>query len=146
MTGTLTQVGQDFTIFWATGTEGAYLYGGGYTSGAQVGLVGTLSYSVDPGTEAYHGAGKREPWGIRSGPLDITVHLENLWIDSGVQGFLMDQAEATGALVSFALLASGSETKIAFSGCKLDSFDGEFDAEGWATETVDLLAMGLAKS
>jgi len=143
---TIVQVGKDFTVFWTTGSQMGSLYSGNIASGAKVGLVGTLSYTADLGTESYHGAGKREPWGIEGGPIDVTVHLDSLWIDSGAQGFLIDQTEATGGLTSFVLLASGSETKIAFSGCKLDSFDGEFDAEGWATETLDLLAITLKKS
>ena len=135
------QVGRDFTLYWATGADAGALYRKAFTSGTAIGLVNNLSYTVEEGTESYHGAGKREAWGIKAGAKDITVHLEGLWVDSGIQEFFLDQAKSVVGLTPFALGASGTDKSITFSGCRMSTFDGNIDSEGWATETVDLVAI-----
>jgi len=136
-------VGRDFTLYWASGADGDSLYRKVFASGTPIGLVNVLGYTQEEGTASYHGAGKREPWGIKAGAKDLTVHLEGLWVDSGIQQFFLNEAKATGALTSFVLGASGVDTSITFSGCRLNTFDANIDSEGWATETVDLIAILL---
>ena len=123
------QVGRDFTLYWATGSDRGSLYSKKFASGTAIGLVNNLSYTVDEGTEAYHGAGKREPWGIKAGAKGLTVHLEGLWVDSGIQAFFLAQAKSTGGLTSFALGASGTDKSITFSGCRLNTFDANIESE-----------------
>jgi len=135
------QVGRDFTLYWATGSDMGALYKKTFSSGTAIGLVNNLSYTVEEGTEVYHGAGKREAWGIKAGAKDVTVHLEGLWVDSGIQKFFLNEIKSSGNLTSFVLGASGTDKSITFSGCRLGTFDANIDADGWATETIDLLAI-----
>jgi len=136
-------VGRDFTLYWATGTDADPLYRKVFASGTPFGLVNRLTYTVDEGTEAYRGAGRRTPWGIKPGAKEITITLEGLWVDSGIQGFFLNQSKSTGALTSFVLGASGTDTSITFSGCYLTSFEGSIESDGWVTGTIELLAIDM---
>lgn len=136
-----TQVGQDLTVYYATGGEIASFVNHQFASGSKIGLVNLMSYTAEHNVEVYYGAGKREGWGIKAGQYSLTAHLEGLWIDSGAQKFFLGEAEKTGALTAFALGASGTEKGIVFSGCRQGTFDAEFSADGWATQTVDIPAL-----
>ena len=135
------QVGQDFDVYWATGSKQASLVGHVFASGDKVGFVNLLSYTVEHNVEGYHGTGKREPWGMKAGAYDVTAHLEGLWIDSGAQSFFLGQQSETGALTTFCIGFSGSDKGLAFSGCRTGTIDAEITADGWATNTVDVPAI-----
>ena len=135
------QVGADVTVYWATGSDYGSLCNHAFGSGTALGCANIMSYTVEEGTEGYYGAGRRYPWGIKGGQIEVTVHLEGLWIDENAWQFWENQAEATGALTAFAIGATGSTKGVVFSGCRLGSFEVEFDAEGWCTETVDIPAL-----
>lgn len=137
------QVGRDFTVYYATGTDISPLYGHDFASGTQIGLVNLLSYTTEHNVEVYHAVGKREGWGIKAGAYDVTAHLEGLWIDSGAMGFFIGETSDTGALTAFCLAFSGTAKGLAFSGCRLGTFDAEINAEGWATATVDIPALTM---
>jgi len=77
------------------------------------------------------------------GPKDISVTLDGLWIDSGARAFFMDEVEKTGAQTGFTLGASGTDRAIAFSACKIISFDGDFSADDWLRQTVEIGAKGI---
>ena len=140
--GTTVQVGQDMVVYWNTGADGRHMYSvHKFASGNKVGLVNNLSYTVDEGLDSYHGVGRRFPWGMKGGAIDVTLHLEGLWIDSGAQEFILDQVARTGALLSWNIGFSGTEKGVVFSGCRIASFDANFDADGWATQTVDFGAI-----
>ena len=141
--GSTVQVGRDLDVYIVTSASAkmtsflTHRFG----SGAKIGLVNTLSISVDHDVQIYHGAGRRQGWGSRAGAYDVTAHLEGLWIDSGAQGFFTSQAFATGALRAFAFGCSGTEQGYVFSGCRMTSYELEFDAEGWATNSMDITTL-----
>jgi len=135
------QVGRDFTVYYAEGDDIHGLVGHDFASGTQIGLVNVLSYTQEHNVDVYHGVGKREGWGIKAGAYDVSAHLEGLWIDSGALGFFMDQSLVTGALTPFAIAFSGTDRGIAFSGCRLGTYDAEINSDGWATNTVDIPAL-----
>ena len=143
--GNTVQVGRDLDVYYANvGADITAMVKHIFASAAKIGLVNTLSMTVDHDVQVYHGAGKREGWGIRAGAYDVTAYLEGLWLDSGAQGFFMSQSMgvgATGALTPFAIGFSGLEKGIVFSGCRMNSWELEFDAEGWATNTIDIIAL-----
>ena len=142
--GTTVQVGRDFGVYWTSGANDVHgLCAHKFASGAKMGLVNVLSYTVEHNTEVYHGAGRRQGWGIKAGAYDLTVHLEGLWLDSGSKAFFQKEVAKTGALAAFAIAFSGTEKGIAFSGCRLGTFEFEVNADGWATETVDIPALVL---
>ena len=114
-----------------------------WASGDKIGYVDSASYSIDEGTESYFGAGQRWPYGIVPGPMDITVTLDGLWIDSGAQQFFLNQAEISGALTPFWVGVSGTDRALAFSGCQIASLDGDIPAEGWTTLSVELKSKGI---
>jgi hypothetical protein len=117
------------------------LYGHKYASGTRIGFVNNLSYTVEENTEVYHGAGRRYGWGIKGGALDVTVSLDGLWLDSGAQRFFLAETERTGALTAFVLGATGTDRGVTFSGCRVGTLDVEFAADGWATQSVDVIAL-----
>ena len=139
------QVGKDVTVYFATTgvSHGVYasLAAHKFTDGEALGFCNIMSYTVEQNVETYKGAGRRYGWGIKGGALEYTVHLEGLWVDSGAQQFFINESERSGALSAFALGASGTEQGVVFSGCRMGTLDVEFDAEGWCTETVDIVAL-----
>jgi len=140
--GTTVQVGQDFTVYWATGTKLHGLVNShDFASGMKIGHVNNLSYTVEHNVDVYHAVGKREGWGIKAGAYDVTVDMDGLWIDSGAQGWFLGQSIETGALMAFGIAFSGSEKGIGFSGCRLGTYDAEIASDGWATSTVSVPAL-----
>lgn len=137
------QVGRDFSVYWATGSKIHGLCAHYFASGQAIGFVSNLSYTIEQNVDKYHGLGKREPWGIKEGAYDATAHLEGLWVDSGAQKFFIRQSKATGALTVFAIGCSGSDVGVAFSGCRVGTFDSELTNDGWATETIDIPAIKI---
>jgi len=135
------QVGQDMIVYFQTGTNIASLVNHQFASGIRVGLVNNLTYTAEHNVEVYYGAGKREGWGIKAGRYDLTTHLEGLWIDSGAHSFFLGESSKTGALTAFALGFSGSDKGVVFSGCRVGTFDVNFDSDGWATDTIDIPAL-----
>jgi len=135
------QVGKDITIYYASGTNyhglAAHIFG----SGTRIGFVSNMSYSIEQNVEVYHAPGRRYGWGIKGGAHDVSVHLDGLWVATGALALFTTEANKTGALTAFALGASGTDQGIAFSGCRLGTYDGEFTADGWATEVVDIPAL-----
>lgn len=136
--GNTVQVGRDFTIYYATGSKIHGLFGHKFASGTRIGFLNNLSYTAEHNTEVYHGVGKREGWGIKEGALDVTLHLEGLWIDSGAHTFFLNQSERSGALTAFAIGFSGSDRGLAASGARLGTLDVDISSDGWATKTVDI--------
>jgi len=145
MTGETVQVGKDVTVYYATSgtTHGVYksLVNHTFASGEAIGFCNLMSYTVEGNVEVYKGAGRRYGWGIKGGAVECTVHLEGLWVDSGSQQFFINESERSGALTGFAIGASGDDRGTVFSGCRVATLDVEFDAEGWCTETVDIIAL-----
>lgn len=143
--GSTVQVGRDLDLYIVTsnGAKFTGLMNHSFASGSKIGLVNVLSATIEHDVQVYHGAGRRHGWGIRAGAYDVTAHLEGLWIDSGAQGFFTSQAMATGALQAFVMGLSGTEQGHVFSGCRMASYELEFDAEGWATNTVDIMALTM---
>lgn len=135
------QVGKDVTVYYSTGAKYGSLCGHTFASGDAIGFCNLMSYTVEENVETYKGAGRRYGWGIKGGALEYTVHLEGLWIDSGAQQFFENESERSGALTAFAMGASGAEKGVVFSGCRMGTLDVEFDAEGWCTQTVDIVAL-----
>ena len=136
------QVGKDVTVYYsATTANYAGLVNHTFASGQPIGFCNLMSYTVEENVETYKGAGRRYGWGIKGGALEYTVHLEGLWVDSGAQQFFMNEAARSGSLTGFAIGASGTEQGVVFSGCRMGTLDVEFDAEGWCTETVDIVAL-----
>lgn len=139
--GTKVQVGRDLTVYYQTGAKIANVVNHAFGSGIKVGLVNNLSYTIEHNVEVYHGAGKREGWGIKAGALDVTAHLDGLWIDSGAHQFFINESKKSGALMAFGLAFSGTERGIVFSGCRMGTFDVTFAADGWATDGIDITAL-----
>jgi len=139
----VTQVGKDIDIYWATGTQYTGLISHKFASGMRIGFANLMSYSVEHNVEKYNAPGRRTPWGQKPGAYDLTIHIEGLWMPTGALNMFQSQSAATGSLKAFALAVSGTNNAIAFSGCQLSTFDVEFDAEGWATETVDIPALTI---
>ena len=135
------QVGKDVDIYYATGNSYNGLVAHKFASGTRIGFANNFSYDIDHGVERYMAPGRRYGWGIKAGGLEVTINLEGLWIDSGAQQFFHNEAERSGALTAFALGASGTDKGIAFSGCRLNSANIEFDSEGWCTQTVEIPAL-----
>lgn len=135
------QVGQDFDVYWATGTKINGLVGHKFASGTKIGFVNNLSYTIEHNVEGYQGVGKREPWGMKAGAYGVTMSLEGLWIDSGAQSFYLAQTLVTGALTVFSIAFSGTDKGVSFSGCRVGTYDAEISADGWATNTVDIPAI-----
>jgi hypothetical protein len=136
------QVGQDFNVYYtSTAADINGLVGHKFASGTLIGFVNNLSYTVEHNVEGYGGVGKREPWGIKEGAYGVTINLEGLWIDSGAQSFFLAQSMVSGALTPFAIAFSGTDKGVAFSGCRVGTFDAEISADGWATSTVDIPAI-----
>ena len=143
--GSTVQVGRDLDIYIVSSNSAAMtsFLTHEFGSGAKIGLVNTLSVTIDHDVQIYRGAGRRHGWGSRAGAYDVTAHLEGLWIDSGAQGFFTSQALATGALRGFSLGCSGTEQGYVFSGCRMGTYELSFDAEGWATNTIDVTALTM---
>ena len=134
------QVGKDWSVYFHRSTSAAVSRL--WASGKKIGFA-DVSYSVDEGTEKYFGAGQRWPYGIVEGPKDITVTLESLWIDSGAQQFFLNQSEVSGALTPFWLGVSGTDRALAFSGCKMNSLDGDLPADGWTMQSMEIGVKGI---
>ncbi len=139
------QVGKDVTVYFATSGAGDGVYSSlvnhTFASGVPIGFCNRMSYTAEGNVEVYRGAGRRYGWGIKGGALDYTIHLEGLWVDSGAQRFFANESARSGALTPLAIGASGLEQGIVFSGCRMGTLEVEFDAEGWATQTVDIPAL-----
>ena len=139
------QVGKDVDIYYASdAAKYTGIMNHHYTSGVRIGFANNLTYSIEQNAEAYFAPGRRTPWGIKAGRYECTINIEGLWIDSGAQAFFLKQTLATGALTAFAMGASGTDQAVSFSGCRISSGEVEFDAEGWATNSFEMLAL-LAK-
>jgi len=137
-----TQVGKDVTVYYsATTAKYGSLCRHTFASGDALGFCNLMSYTAEGSVEVYRGAGRRYGWGIKGGALEYTVHLEGLWVDSGAQQFFINESQRSGALTAFAIGASGTEQGVVFSGCRMGTLDIEFDAEGWCTQTVDIVAL-----
>ena len=135
------QVGADIIVYWATGTSYGNLVNHAFASGTPIGCCNMMTYSIEENVEAYYGAGKRYAQAMKGGQIEVTVHLEGLWVDSGIQRFFENEAERSGAMTGFAIGATGTGKGVVFSGCRLSTFDVEFDAEGWCSETIDIPAI-----
>jgi len=135
------QVGQDFDVYYARSGAIDSLINHKFASGVKIGFVNNLSYTVEHNVEGYAGVGKREPWGMKAGAYGVTMNLEGLWIDSGAQAFFLAQSVVTGALTTFAIAFSGTDKGVAFSGCRVGTYDAEISADGWATSTLDIPAI-----
>lgn len=135
------QVGKDIDVYFASGADYNGLVGHKFASGIKVGFANIMSYSIEHNVERYMAPGRRYGWGIKGGGIECEIHLEGLWVDSGAQQFFLNESERSGSLTAFAIGGSGTERGVAFSGCRLGSIDVEFDAEGWATESVDIPAL-----
>jgi len=139
--GNTVQVGRDMTVYYQTGAKIVNLGHHAFASGITVGLVNNLSYTVEHNVEVYHGAGKREGWGIKAGALDVTAHLDGLWLDSGAHQFFIDESAKSGALLAFAIGFSGSDKGVVFSGCRMGTFDVTISSDGWVTDGIDITAL-----
>ena len=135
------QVGRDVDVYFATGSDYHGLVAHKFGSGIKVGFANNFTYDIDHGTEVYMAPGRRYGWGIKAGGIEVTVHLEGLWVDSGAQQFFHAQGQRSGSLTAFAIGATGTEQGVAFSGCRLSTLGVEFDAEGWCTQDVDITAL-----
>jgi len=136
------QVGKDVNIYYAT-TAGGYtgLMNHKFASGIRIGFASNLSYDVEHNVETYIAPGRRYGWGIKGGAIEVSVNIEGLWVDSGAQQFFANESLKTTALTAFGLGASGTDNGVVFSGCRLTSISVEFDAEGWATQNVEIPAL-----
>jgi len=141
MAKTYIQVGKDVNVYFASGTNYHGLAAHTFASGTIIGFANNFTYDIDHGTEVYMAPGRRYGWGIKGGGIEVTLHLDGLWVDSGAQQFFHNEAERTGSLTAFAIGATGSDKGICFSGCRLSSLGVEFDSEGWCTQTVDIAAL-----
>lgn len=114
--------------FW----EGHLLKGG-----SEIGFAnGTIS--IDRGLQTFYQIGSYDLTARREAQREITGTIEHGYID--VATFATGAFGTVANPWTFDLSASMSDNAIVLSGCSIESYDLEFPADGWITETINFRA------